>query len=55
MKTTVCEEVKVVVKENSLVRGDYGALLIDGKSCVAVWELKRNKINLNISQDTLFI
>lgn len=38
--------------KNSLVRGDYGALLSDGKSCVAVWELKRNKINLNISWDT---
>ena len=55
MKRTVCEEVNAVVKENSLVRGDYGALLIDGKSCVAGWELKRSKINLNISQDTLFI
>ena len=48
----VCEEVKGVMKENSLVRDDYGALLSDSKSCVAVWELKRNKINVNISRDT---
>lgn len=47
----VCEEVKGVMKENSLVREDYGALLSDSKSCVAVWELKRNKINVNISRD----
>ena len=43
MKRTVCEEVKAVEKENSLVRGDFrfrdfenGALLSDDKSCVAV-------------------
>lgn len=59
MKRTVCEEVKAVEKENSLVRGDFtfrdfenGALLSDDKSCEAVWGLKRNKINLNISRDT---
>lgn len=59
MKRTFCEEVKAVEKENSLVSSDFRfrdfenrALRSYHKSCMAALELKRNKMNLNISRDT---